>query len=140
MANTDGGGGGYCDERNEVLLRLSNACQQHQLHHTDEEHNNDHHDDGPLLSVQCQKDLQSLRKILPKVEETYQAANTPHPIQVAHLCDFYRNVMDGTFCPHAPSLFRTNSDSSTPWDATLASGGGKLRILVCLLSPPRHHQ
>lgn len=82
---------------NSLLVQLSVACQKHRVQH----HPNGEDDH----SSECQKDLKALSVVIPKVEAEYL-----HSAEIAHLCDFYNDVINGGFCPHAPKLFRTGID------------------------------
>ncbi len=88
------------DERPLIEL-LAVACQKHQITH----HKNGATSLGEKMPQCCQKDLRLLKELLPKVEATY-CTDVKATDAVAHLCDFYNDVLAGGFCPHAPNLFR----------------------------------
>lgn len=86
-----------------LLVLLSESCRKHSA--------SAHESNKGLCAATveeapqcCQDALASLRTILPKVEKAYP----PHKTQVhdlAHMCDFYNDVLSGGFCPNAPHLF-----------------------------------
>jgi len=84
-----------------LLVSLSESCRKHAA--------SAHASSNKGLCVGeapkcCQEALASLRTILPKVEKAYP----PHKASVqdvAHMCDFYNDVLTGGFCHHAPHLF-----------------------------------
>ena len=85
-------------QERHLLLMLSECCNKHGLtHNTDVPHEE--------IPERCQRDIDALRKILPKVECMVAVEEKPHPLDVAQLCHFYQTVMNGGFCPHAPLLF-----------------------------------
>lgn len=84
------------------LMKLSDCCALHaESHSTRPTRALTEQDEMP---EKCQRDIISLSKILPKVEETYGIDKEPHPSFLPHLCAFYENVVHGVFCPHAPLL------------------------------------
>lgn len=86
-----------------LLVSLSESCRKHSA--------SAHASNKGLCAATvaeapqcCQEALTSLRTILPKVEKAYP----PHKSavqDVAHMCDFYQDVLSGGFCPNAPHLF-----------------------------------
>lgn len=59
----------------------------------------------------CRTDIQTLRLLLPRVEKSCKAPKSghkggPEATDVAHLCDFYYSVIQGTYCPHQPHIFQ----------------------------------
>lgn len=86
--------------------------------------------------VYCREALTVLRRVLPKVEHKYRASESssetplvaadeqepgkqhhrqhkgPAVQDVGHICDFYSNVLEGGFCPHAPHLFRSGQEGT----------------------------
>ena len=126
-----------------LLLRLSEACNKHKSLHcnntntnknTDGNINDDNTDhdgdytngeyDYAVLSLaeltgripeRCHKNLKSLKTVLPKVEEEYQADvlfstnnsnnNNTGWKDASHLCSFYESILSKGFCPHALCLF-----------------------------------
>lgn len=93
-----------------VLLSLSNACNKHATYHQGRRKASGRiDDDEENLPEKCRKDLQDLRKLLPKVEKSFRpparGERGPKAEDVASLCDFYRSALNGGYCPHAPHLF-----------------------------------
>ena len=85
-----------------LLVSLSESCRNHSAsaHACKEGLCAATVEDAPQC---CQDALASLRTILPKVEKAYP----PHKTLVhdlAHMCDFYNDVLSGGFCPNAPHL------------------------------------
>lgn len=60
----------------------------------------------------CKRDIASLSKILPRVEETYAIDKEPHVSFLPHLCSFYESVIHGVFCPHAPLLLEWGKEEN----------------------------
>jgi len=88
------------EEERHFLHKLSDCCAQHAESHTPKPVRPlTEHDEMP---EKCQKDMSSLCKILPRVEDAVD--KNPHPSYIPHLCDFYQSVIQGRFCPHAPLL------------------------------------
>jgi hypothetical protein len=100
-----------------MLLRLSTACKKHQAWHKE---NPGDTFTFPCIHVEntpekCQRELHILRRVLSTLEKEYQPNNASRnssrnskgtPEHVGHMCDFYRDVLAGGFCPHAPHLFQ----------------------------------
>ena len=92
-----------------ILVSLSESCRKHSA--------SAHESNKGLFAATvmeapqcCQEALASLRTILPKVEKAYPPHNTMvHDL--AHMCDFYNDVLSGGFCPNAPHLFLGVSES-----------------------------
>jgi hypothetical protein len=94
-----------------VILKLSKACKNHLDKHPDLKHTPvrvDSSSDGKVPEL-CQATIETLKKLLPKVEKVIrppkQGQEGPSAIDVAHLCDYYKSVIRGVFCPHAANLF-----------------------------------
>lgn len=99
-----------------ILVTLSDNCRKHQLSGQHHHHKNCYvaecWNDVPKY---CQEALETLKRILPKVEQTIQvcdgsASNTNKPtinklVDLGHMCDFYNDVLVGGFCPNALYLF-----------------------------------
>ena len=96
-----------------LLLRLSEACMKHKNYHIknpDEESNEDEN-----IPKRCEKDLNSLRKIIPRVETGYQlpvenergreSEKIIEASEILNLCVFYKTIMFGSFCPHSMNIF-----------------------------------
>lgn len=97
---------------NSTLLKLSQACQKHrQDHHLS---NNYPNNDEPISDA-CNSGLKALQSLLPKVENACLEAGTLRFTDVSHLCDFYNDVLEGGFCPHAPNLFGWESTMDCKW-------------------------
>jgi hypothetical protein len=95
------------DRRPSLLLQLSESCTRHQSHHEKNRLSSYAVDDEGHVPEFCQQGiLGSLRKILPKVEVAYRADKSPSAKDVGHMCDFFLQVIDGSFCPHAPHLLK----------------------------------
>ena len=94
-----------------VILKLSKACKKHLDQHSDPNNPSVRAlADGTKLPELCQRDIQTLKKLLPKVEKairppTKKGQTGPSAVDVAHLCDYYQSVIRGVFCPHAAHLF-----------------------------------
>ena len=73
----------------ELLKQLSASCAKHQSYHVQKKIVNDSF---------CQGVLDSLRKIVPKLEKQVVA-------DYGALCSCYLQIIKGDFCPHAPQLF-----------------------------------
>jgi hypothetical protein len=82
-----------------LLLRVAEACNEHEQFHKGRPYEE-------IIPNECQTAQLGLQKSLPRAEEEYGADANPHPLDVIHLCDFYRNILSGVFCPHAPQLFQ----------------------------------
>lgn len=97
-----------------VLLILSDACNKHAAYHQSRKSPIRADADEENLPEKCQKDLQSLRELLPKVEKSFQPPSPgkrgPEASDVAHLCDFYTSILRGNYCPHAPHLLCWGKD------------------------------
>ena len=86
------------------LMKLADCCNLHA--------ESSHASSKPMRALteqdempeRCQRDIVSLSKILPRVEETYAIDKEPHVSFLPHLCSFYESVIHGVFCPHAPLL------------------------------------
>ena len=95
-------------KENGLLLGLSEACKKHSLLHQQVVVATS--DVRPEDDGRCQTDLAALRKILPKVEQKIICNNkrrAADPLEAAQLSHFYRDVLCGGYCPHAPGLFQT---------------------------------
>ena len=105
---------------NGLLLGLSEACKKHLLWHQQAAAaaattNGTTEGIRPEDVLQrCQTDLAALRKILPKVEQkichtasSNKRNRATDPLEAAQLSHFYRDVLCGGYCPHAPGLFQT---------------------------------
>lgn len=136
-----------------LLLKILEACAKHKRRHE--------HDDAWAIAertneqndkrhAKCQQDLQSLARVLPRVEPTicvdgrwrdeYCLIGTTSGDEmkikehsgeddVRHLCALYRAIARGAFCPHAPQfLFGGQTDilsierGSATDDVALAKG------------------
>lgn len=96
------------DER-AIIIQLSYAFNEHRDFHTA--------NPGGDHSDRCLKDLDILKKILPKVERKYRYRpratvkeskyKEPEAVEVMQLCTFYRFVMQANHCPEHPAMFQT---------------------------------
>ncbi|KAL7571763.1 hypothetical protein ACA910_002855 [Epithemia clementina (nom. ined.)] len=93
-----------------LIQQLSESCNKHQAYHKTKALENisfEKEDDVPSF---CREALKILKRLLPRVEKHYRAAQSGHqgpaPLDVRHMCDFYCNVISGGFCIHAPHLLR----------------------------------
>ena len=118
-------------EDESLLLLLSECCHRHQVSHHNKKGSNAAvwcQDDEEQVPDGCREAIDTLRKILPKVElksmsiqrEPGQKTRGPPARDVAHMCDFYTSALNGVFCPHAPHLFllgkgATESKCSLRW-------------------------
>jgi hypothetical protein len=92
--------------RNEtsLLVQISESCARHRLRH---EKQQSHHGAGEEnMSTFCQESIKTLRKIVPKIERQYHASTNPQAEDIGHICDFYEQLIEGDFCPHAPDALR----------------------------------
>lgn len=89
-----------------ILLTLSENCRKHQMkgkqYHSK--------DCVPIanwndLPEYCQCALDTLRRTLPKVEQAIHDSVTLKTDDLQHLCDFYKDLVEGGFCSHALHLF-----------------------------------
>jgi hypothetical protein len=87
-----------------ILLSLSEACRKHEESRHKNNRTwllaNEHIDDL------CRTTIDIVFKTLRKVERGYHHTGKSNHQDIAHVCDFYRNVLMGGFCPHAPRLFQ----------------------------------
>ena len=89
-----------------MLLQLSGSCARHRSRHEKgriSAHPNDVEGEVPKF---CQDVINTLRKVMPKVEQAYRASTNPRVEDIGHICDFFEQVIEGGFCPHAPHLLR----------------------------------
>ena len=92
-------------EAKPLLVRVAEACNDHQRFHQERTCN-------VTISKECHTAQLGLQKALPRAEEEYGASANPHPLDVMHLCDLYRNILSGSFCPHAPQFFLQGKDGT----------------------------
>lgn len=85
------------------ILRLSEGCRQHRLVHAKRV---DVLDEFSAIPEDCQLSLDSLSTILPRLEAEWGIVSSDSSALLPAVCDFYRSVLTGAFCPHAPHLFR----------------------------------
>lgn len=112
------------------LLKLSDCCAQHA----------ESHPAKPLqplteqdeIPERCQREMSSLCKILPRVEDTYSIDKNPHPSYLTHLCDFYQSVIQGRFCPHAPLLLDWGKNGTEGMYYRIDSAGTIERVRIHL--------
>lgn len=97
-----------------LLEQLSDSCREHwNACHND----NDYvaaTSETITIPMTCRKALSILGELLPRVEKRcYQSCCVGHPQHTPwlDLWKFYDSVLKGTFCPHAPHLFRNK-----PWE------------------------
>jgi hypothetical protein len=95
-------------EERPLLEMLAVACQKHKATHHKNQNGAAHFEDE--MPQGCKRDLEFLKELIPKVEASY--CKDVRSTDVANLCDFYNDVLEGGFCPHAPNLFRWG-DSET---------------------------
>ena len=98
-----------------LLVALSESCRKHGASAHASNHQNRDGCAAMLDDVPpgCREALTSLRTVLPKVEQAYPSHHHHHASttttttvqDLAHMCDFYNDVLSGGFCPHAPHLF-----------------------------------
>jgi hypothetical protein len=81
--------------------------EKQQSHHVDGEEN---------MSTFCQESIKTLKKIVPKLERQYHASTNPQAEDIGHICDFYEQLIEGDFCPHAPDALRLENG---PMNGTL---------------------
>eukprot|EP00804_Cyclotella_cryptica_P008905 CCRYP_012021-RA/>CCRYP_012021-RA protein AED:0.02 eAED:0.02 QI:94/1/1/1/0.87/0.88/9/625/3358 len=112
-----------------LLLKLLEACAKHKRHH---EHDDEHDEESAGYLKKCQHDLQSLSRVLPRMEQTIAAvdrrwdeyclvictasemndkpktsarvAEITKEDDIRHLCALYRAIARGAFCPHAANF------------------------------------
>jgi hypothetical protein len=85
------------------ILKLSEGCRQHRLVHAKRV---DVLDEFNAIPEDCQQSLDSLSTILPRLEAEWGTVSSEISALLPAMCDFYRSVLAGAFCPHAPHLFR----------------------------------
>lgn len=96
----------------ELLTSLANCCQVHHTHHERERLPGDPVDEEEDVPSFCGDALRALSAILPKVERSIRNQARPNPDILVKLCDFYDQVTQGAFCPHAPHLFKRGKDAA----------------------------
>jgi len=108
----------------QLLLSTSEACQKHCSHH----------EDGLILNPEglevppfCQASLESITKVLPKLEAIVLPADVPM------LCRFYTQALKGGFCPSAPKLFSHRVDGTLCHLATCLSPAPPVHTRILLL-------
>lgn len=95
-----------------LLFELSESCARHRLRHEKNHIATDSVDEVGGVPAFCQDVINTLRKILPKVEKHYHASRNPKPEDISHICDFYEQVIEGGFCPHAPLIIKQGKHGS----------------------------
>jgi len=85
-------------EDKTILVVLAEICKKHAATHH-------RHRQDEAQSEGCQRDLDHLSTLIPKVETAYLKST-----QFDDLCDFYNDVLSGGFCPYAPNLFNGGVD------------------------------
>jgi hypothetical protein len=89
----------------DIFSKLADACNKHSTYHQNHKKNASREEDEDNLPEKCRKDLQSMRALLPKVEKYFEHSDQSEAEDVWHLCDFYKQVLRGSYCPHSPALF-----------------------------------
>lgn len=97
-------------EQSNLLRLLEESCNNHFGYHGKKNREYICCKNEKDMPKKCQEELKLIREILPKIENKYRAAEAGHagpaPMDVNHLCSFYKNALSGGFCSHAPHLFR----------------------------------
>ena len=100
-----------------LIMMLAKSCQKHEEQHNKDGTIENDYDENHVPPL-CAKALQTLTRIIPKVEKAYRAAAHPAPMDIQHLCDFYLSVVQRKFCPSALHLFEYGKNprqsTSTP--------------------------
>ena len=93
------------NEDRPLIELLAAACEKHRITH----HSVGDVRPGESTRTACKRDLRLLKELLPRVElSCCRELNSVE--MLGHLCDFYNDVLQGGFCPHAPELFRGGDD------------------------------
>mmetsp|Transcript_10899 Transcript_10899/g.30148 ORF Transcript_10899/g.30148 Transcript_10899/m.30148 type:complete len:3004 (+) Transcript_10899:116-9127(+) len=99
-----------------LLRGLAESCNNHLLWHKRRGRDSTTYEQEGQVPKNCRDALALLRKILPRVEKKYRAAEPGHPgpapFDVSQMCDFYCHVLSGGFCVHAPHLFHLGRGGS----------------------------
>lgn len=104
-------------DASSLIVMLAKSCQKHRAQHDKVEQQQGEAVSGERLPADlCERSLESLRKILPKVERAYGVAAHPKATDVRHLCDFYGSVVQRRFCPSALELFGNGAAVQSTFD------------------------
>ena len=129
-----------------LLIRLSEACNQHKNnHHSSSNNNNDNHNGNQndkekqqqIQYEKCIHELSILNNIIPKVESAYRlpyqktkrnkgnnnttgvkiSNNKIHASDISNLCMFYHSVVMGSFCPFSKEILLQNNRNNDSRDS-----------------------
>ena len=94
------------DGSSSLILMLAKSCTKHNDQHQKEGEIVPGSADGDEVAPTiCRRALNTLSRIIPKVEKAYRASSNPKAVDIQHLCDFYLGVVQRIFCPFALELF-----------------------------------
>lgn len=95
------------DTTSPFLVKLAESCSKHKGFHDNKEESNDESAlEEDELPQACVKTLNSLRNVvLPKILPAFHPTQNPKASDLRNVCDFYVNVIYGTFCPSSLRVF-----------------------------------